>query len=122
MASSFPRSPVFSSSKCSGAATRAAQKLPVALAPSGTLKKMGSSFELNYLQNHLLQVPAPKAAIWRYRPSHHPEEQDVRQPTQQAGTHSPVWMMMCLDKSPTFTKALLHTLHLWGRMLSWWRM
>lgn len=58
MASSFPRSPVFSSSKCSGAATRAAQKLPVAPAPSGSSKKMESSFDLNYLQNHLLQVPA----------------------------------------------------------------
>lgn len=30
-----------------------------------------------------------------------------------------MWMMMCLDRSPTLTKALLQTVHLWGRMLSW---
>lgn len=36
--------------------------------------------------------------------------------------HAPVWMMMCLERSPTLTKALLQTVHLWGRMLSWWRM
>lgn len=38
---------------------------------------------------------------------------------QVGSVRSPVWMMMCLDRSPTFTKALLHTLHLCGRMLSW---
>lgn len=41
---------------------------------------------------------------------------------QGSGRYQPVWMMMCLDRSPTLTKALLQTVHLWGRMLSWWRM
>lgn len=34
----------------------------------------------------------------------------------------PVWMMMCFERSPTLTKALLHIWHLWGRTLSWCRM
>lgn len=50
MASSFPRTHLFFSRKCSGAATRAARKPPVAPAPSGSSKKMGSSFDLNCLQ------------------------------------------------------------------------
>lgn len=34
----------------------------------------------------------------------------------------PVWMIMCFDRSPTLTNALLHIWHLCGRTLSWWRM
>lgn len=34
----------------------------------------------------------------------------------------PVWMIMCFDRSPTLTNALLHIWHLCGRTLSWCRM
>lgn len=34
----------------------------------------------------------------------------------------PVWMIMCFDKSPKLTNALLHMWHLCGRTLSWCRM
>lgn len=70
MASSFPRTHLFFSRKCSRAATRAARKPPVAPAPSGSSKKMGPSFDLNW---HLQQVPEPKAGIWGYLPSRHPK-------------------------------------------------
>lgn len=94
----------------------------MAPAPSGSSKKRGSSLELNCLQSHLFQVPVPRLQSGG---ASLPPPSKIRAWDRldwQAGTHSPVWMMMCLDRSPTFTKALLHTLHLWGRMLSWWRM
>lgn len=105
----LPQSPVSSSSKCSGAVTGTAQEPPVATAPSGN-QENGVLIET--------EPPRPPAARtgtqgWALEgppfPPAHPQEQG---PDEAGSASSPVWMMMCLDRSPTFTKALLHTLHL----------
>lgn len=72
---------------------------------------MGPSLELNCFQGRLQQVPAPRAGV---RGASHPTTRPRARAwdREAGGTHSPVWIMICLDRSPTFTKALLHTLHL----------
>lgn len=105
----LPQSPVFSSNKCSGAATRAAQKPPGATCLLET-RKMGSLLKLN-LPGPCSKDRHPRLGSGGTTLPTTPAPANEGQ-MRQVGTSSPVWMMMCLDRSPTFTKALLHTLHL----------